>query len=148
MCILVREIGLLFSFFPSFIYFFLILFFLNSLSAANPVLSRQYSSRVWKTSWLCKKSLQPTLAEVVMSCPVLPREAVLPKALLSFSPSKTLLLACWGDPKTMGCDNWWLVVHEATGGLSATITSTRKMCMFRENLWAECICICVLDVQF
>lgn len=66
---------------------------------------------------------------MVMSCPVLSRGAVLSGAVVSFSPSKPFLLACWGDPKSVGCDKWWLVMHEATGGLSATITSTRKICV-------------------
>lgn len=89
-------------YFLSFIFFSWIVFICCKSSFEPPIFFQSLA-------WLFTKSLQPTLAEMTMSCPVLPRGAVLPEVVLSFSPSKTFLLARWGSPRLWDVTSggWW-----------------------------------------
>lgn len=92
-----------------------------------------------------------------MSCPSLPSGAVLarPKGCGGLHPPpppppEPSCLPPRGTPRGGGDVNlWgWLMLHPATGGLSATITSTGKIFIFGKNvLSTENIYNCVLDGQ-
>lgn len=73
-----------------------------------------------------------------MSSHSLPSGAVLagPKGCAGLHPPQTLLPASPGTPRGGGDVNrWgWLMLHPATGGLSATITSTGK----NLYIWEKC----------